>query len=142
MATFLGQWFLTNGFRYYTLPLILWTVIMMILSTIPGSGIPEISLIQWDKIAHFTEFVVFSFLLGRFLYFRKNVNLKKSLILIVLIAISYSILDELHQLFVPFRDCSAKDLLADILGVFTGMAGFKFIAVKDIVVFAKNESIQ
>ncbi|MFO8184393.1 MAG: VanZ family protein [Candidatus Aegiribacteria sp.] len=34
----------------------------------------------------------------------------------------YAVSDEVHQHFVPGRDCSAGDLLADILGLAVGLA--------------------
>lgn len=34
----------------------------------------------------------------------------------------YAISDEIHQNFVPGRDCSAADLLADVLGLAAGLA--------------------
>ncbi len=141
MDTVPGRCFQATTYRYYTLPFVVWVIIMMILSSIPGSGIPEISIIQWDKIAHFTEFTVFTILLGRYLHFKKKTSVLKSVVLILLIGITYSILDELHQLFIPFRDCSLQDLAADILGVFTGVAGFRFIAIKDLIPAAEKERI-
>lgn len=63
---------------------------------------------------HIIIFFLFSF----FLLLSLVQGKKKNLILIaVLIAIIYGISDELHQLFVPGRDCSIKDVLLDSFGI-------------------------
>lgn len=141
IASKIGRWAQGSEYRYYTFPLILWTLIMLTLSSIPGSGIPKISIIQWDKIAHFTEYAVFTILLGRYLFHRKRITVFRTLILLFVVGISYSIADELHQLFIPHRDCSWPDLMADILGVFTGVAGFKLFAIKDLILSSEKESV-
>lgn len=140
--TSIGKWVQATPFRYYTLPLILWLVIMIVLSSMPGSSVPKISIIQWDKIAHFIEYVVFAFLLGRFLYFRKELNSGRVILFVVLICTTYAVGDELHQYLIPDRDCSLLDFLADILGVFTGVAGFKFIAINDLIPSSEKENIE
>lgn len=135
----IGKWFQVNEFRYYTLPLIIWVIIMLILSSIPGSGIPSSPVIPVDKIAHFTEYLVFAALLGRYIYFKKNRALIATLLIVFIVSIVYSALDELHQLYIPYRDCSYEDLIADILGVLFGLLAFRFIAIKDFLSVTERE---
>lgn len=139
MSTVIGKWFQINEYRYYTLPLIIWVIIMMILSSIPGSGIPTPSVVPIDKIAHFTEYLVFATLLGRYLYFKKNRTVIATLLIVFIISVIYSILDELHQLYIPYRDCSYQDLIADIFGVLSGLVAFRFWAIKDSLPVVERE---
>lgn len=75
-----------------------------------------------DKLAHFVEYAVLGFLLCR--------GLGKSSwrwILALALAAFYGFIDELHQSFVPSREASGWDLLADGVGAFVGAwLGFRF----------------
>jgi len=69
------------------------------------------------------HFVIF-FLLGFFILITIKGNKKiktKFIIITILISISYAILDELHQLFVPFRSSSIQDIITDTLGIISSM---------------------
>jgi VanZ family protein len=77
---------------------------------------------QWsfhgiDKIAHFCEFFLLFFLLFRTLYLEryKNPELKS-----LCFSVFYSISDEFHQSFLPYRDCELGDVMADTSGVLAG----------------------
>ncbi|MBN2251052.1 MAG: VanZ family protein [Candidatus Altiarchaeota archaeon] len=71
-------------------------------------------------LGHFMEYMVFGFLLyaafrslgGRFD--------KKAVWLAIIAATIYGLTDEIHQSFVPNRDCSIIDLSADFLGASIG----------------------
>jgi len=41
------------------------------------------------------------------------------LLIVLIISITYAILDEVHQLFVAFRDFSIKDILTNTSGIFS-----------------------
>jgi len=72
---------------------------------------------SWIPVTY--HFVIF-FLLGFFTLITLKGNRKiekKFIIITILITISYAILDELHQLFVPFRSSSIQDILTDSLGI-------------------------
>jgi len=79
------------------------------LSSLPGSevGIPP----PWDKLAHFTEYALLGFLLGR-----GTGNVPVAFALSAL----YGVSDEVHQSFVPGREASALDWLADAAGALIG----------------------
>jgi len=67
-----------------------------------------------DKLLHAIEF----FVLGIALLLNRDLRPGGIPILIVFLAgASWGVLDEIHQSFVPGRDCSAGDLLADIVGL-------------------------
>ena len=63
---------------------------------------------------HFLIFFFFSFFLLISIIKGKNKNL---LLITILIAIMYAVLDEFHQLFIPGRSCSFSDFLIDLAGI-------------------------
>jgi len=73
-----------------------------------------------DKILHFLEYAILGILSFRAFY-----NIRKKLDLPIIFIIFYSISDELHQSFIPGRDASFYDALADILGGIFGIIFFK-----------------
>ena len=78
-----------------------------------------------DKIYHFIEYAVFSFLILRALYSSKD-GIKADLRLLAFgLALFYGLTDEFHQHFVPGRDASVFDLLVDGLGAFIGQLFYK-----------------
>jgi VanZ family protein len=64
-----------------------------------------------DKVAHFIAFFVLAFLLD-FSFPRSTFNLVKIAVLIL-----YGGGIEIVQHFIPFRECSSFDMLADISGI-------------------------
>ena len=46
-----------------------------------------------------------------------NIKKKHLFAIAILMAIAYGIADELHQLFVPNRDCTIEDALTDSIGI-------------------------
>lgn len=70
-----------------------------------------------SKGAHFTEFFILAYLVFNAL--RRHQQIKKPLLLAVVISLIYGATDELHQLFVVGRSADVLDFLADSAGVFT-----------------------
>jgi VanZ family protein len=80
-------------------------------STIPSGGF------SWKSMTyHFSAFFIFSFFLFHSSYFQNNKN--KNIVLGLVIAMAYAILDEVHQIFVPGRFYSIFDIFTDWVGVF------------------------
>ncbi|MDI6891155.1 MAG: VanZ family protein [Thermodesulfovibrionales bacterium] len=79
--------------------------------------LPTPSFYGADKVIHGIEYTVLGLLLSRSIF---NSNLRFSgkflIILTVALAILYGISDEIHQAFIPGRDTSPWDVLADGLG--------------------------
>jgi len=98
-------------------------VLISILSHIPQDDIPESITSGPDNIDMFFHFVEYS-ILG-FLLFRSITS--DELLTFhpfygsLLIGISFAILDEFHQSFVPGRHMSSTDVLFDSLGIVCGM---------------------
>lgn len=102
-------------------PFLCWVFLIFILSSIPGSRIPKISIAGFDKIGHIFIYSVFGFLLIRAVTKTSNISLTKAVILSVIIASIYGISDEWYQSFVPGRTADKVDFFADFVGVGMGI---------------------
>lgn len=96
---------------FYWLPFIFYSLLIIYLSHQPhldlGPSAPS------DKVLHFLEFFGYALLLLRVLALYK---IKHRKIITIVASTIYGISDELHQFFIPGRDCSLSDVLIDILG--------------------------
>jgi VanZ family protein len=114
-------------FLFIYLPLIIHWVTIFILTSLPSDKLPSVEVS--DKINHFLAFFVLGFFLNLTLkYQTKFPELKKNILLItVIIAAGYGLLDELHQLLVPGRSAEVLDWIADFIGAFSGCFLAEFI---------------
>jgi hypothetical protein len=102
-------------FRFLAL---IYAVLIFVISNIPGIATPFLGFKLEDKVYHFLEYSIFSFLLflafftAKTDFFKKNVFLLSSLIGII-----YAYSDEFHQRLVPGRSYDFYDFLADCLGI-------------------------
>jgi VanZ family protein len=95
---------------------------IFIVSSIPQSALPPLQFDFIDKMIHFVVFFIFGLsLIVAFYPERQNQPLFKSVILIMLIGLLYSAMDEFHQFFVPGRSCDIFDWIADSVGVATSL---------------------
>ncbi len=108
----------------YWSPVFLYALFIFLFSSRPvPSGIPEIFFL--DKLLHIIEYAVLGLLLIRsFENSRFPQSFKARSILSVLIAAAYGLSDEIHQHFVPSREASIYDLLADAIGAFLGVLAY------------------
>jgi VanZ family protein len=102
-------------------PLVIYWVILLILTSLP-SGM-AVTVDVSDKVNHFGAYGLLSVLLFltmnfqmKYPFLKKNANW-----LTVLMASSYGVLDELHQMLVPGRSCEFLDWLADFSGSLLGV---------------------
>lgn len=65
-----------------------------------------------DKLFHFLEFAG----LGLMVFLNRDSWGSRPLPVMLLLVAAYALSDEVHQSFVPGRDCSPADLAADIAG--------------------------
>jgi len=84
-------------------------------SSLPGSEINLPAFPHSDKLAHFLAYFALGWLISlrHFLQRRRPFHLD---FLGIAVGALYGIGDEIHQIFVPFRDFSFLDMLADGLG--------------------------
>jgi VanZ family protein len=98
--------------------MIAWALVLFTLSSIPGQKLPSWGWLSYDKLIHFTLYVIFAFTVHRAVRNQTQFPLvARHHYLFVLIIVSlYGVSDELHQWFVPNRVCSLYDWIADTVG--------------------------
>lgn len=110
---------MTNrDFVKFHLPLIVYSCLVITISSIPNLSAPQLELIPFDKLAHFAEYAVFAAIAfrsfrGFFLENQRGVFLGSALFLSL-----FALADESYQSFVPGRHTDPADFLADIGGSF------------------------
>lgn len=113
-------------FIRYLWPAILWSVIILILTLIPGNAVPEVGIFQFDKLVHFFIFGMLMLLSSYGL--KKVLDLKSKpvnyLMLTTLYSVSFGIMIEILQRFVPGRNFSYADIIANTIGVAIGYLAF------------------
>ena len=109
------------------LPLVNWLIIIFFLSSLTGNKIPNLSRYSLDKLVHFIEYFILGFLMIRaFIDSFPNMNLTKALLLSIILCALYAASDELHQKFVPGRDCDFFDFVFDFLGASSAVLAFTY----------------
>jgi VanZ family protein len=96
-------------------------------SILPKPG----GLLGFDKFQHLLAYFVLACTVGlwppRQKWQRSGVAM---LLLVAAVSSVYGIIDEIHQSFVPGRDCNVRDWLVDTLGAILGAWAMKFAAHK------------
>ena len=105
----------------YTVLTIGYMLLITLLSHVPQEDLPKSdSIDSIDYLFHFAEYSILGFLLFRSITSDELLTFHPfygSL----LMGISFAILDEFHQSFVPGRHMSSTDVLFDSLGIVFGM---------------------
>ena len=112
-------------FQRFWFPVILYSGIIFYVSSIPNVKTPLRGM-QFDKILHIMVYVPFGFLLFRGICNTKtSVSRGMLLGIVFLISFLYGLSDEIHQSFVPGRNASIIDMIADTIGGLVG--GYVYI---------------
>ena len=90
---------------------------IIVISSIPGDEIPHIGIDFSDKVAHFLEYLILGVLL-LFAFEGKRILMWGGI---------FAVIEEMHQFFVPGRDCSGADLAMNLLGLVVSPAVFRLI---------------
>lgn len=107
----IGRWAWALG------PVALYAGLIVYLSS--RSSLPSVRVS--DKLLHFVEYAALAFLITRaFMLLRPSASSRRATLLAIALATAFGLSDELHQRFVPNRDASYLDLVADFLGSVTG----------------------
>jgi VanZ family protein len=105
--------------RFFKLwvPVIFWAAAIFFLSSIPYLK----SDLEYDfllrKIAHILEYFIFTFLLYRAFKGSFKINIFQLFAYPMVLSFVYAASDEIHQSFVPGRNCSNYDLFIDTIGI-------------------------
>ena len=112
----------------FSFPAIILTVAIIIVSDMSQPPLPDIGLEFTDKIAHFLAYFCYGLCITAFYSVNFHNWTKNSIILGVIIFGSvFAASDEIHQYFVPGRDCDFFDWLADFCGIVASLLLLKFI---------------
>ena len=109
-----------SGFLRFWLPVLAYITLIFALSSL--SELPGPRHIRYlDKVAHFVEYGILGFVLGRAFRSGSTGFLRKFWFgLAIIAAVAVGFLDEWYQSTVPCRERSNFDLLADFAGVLFG----------------------
>jgi VanZ family protein len=112
-------------------PLLLWMGTVLVLSSLPGSTLPRVTIPNIDKIVHYSEYFIMAILFMRAMVSSADNRLTIQAVLVTLFIITFfAAFDEIHQLYIPGRSCDILDYAADMLGA--GTAVVTYILWKDI----------
>ncbi|GHV26831.1 hypothetical protein AGMMS4952_07550 [Spirochaetia bacterium] len=102
------------------IPAILVVLAIWILSSQSTLPTPK-GVLGFDKFQHLIAYLA---LAGTFAFWFSPVQRQshrlRTFLLIVLASSLYGVIDEVHQLYVPGRNCNVQDWIADTLGAFLG----------------------
>ncbi len=102
---------------------ILYAMLIIGLSSIPGRSFPDIKYLSQDKLIHIGEYLIFGILVGQVIAFRVTAR-SRIFLFTLLLAGAFGALDEVYQTLIPGRDNSYADWIADLLGVIAGSSLF------------------
>ena len=127
-----------NKGKLLYIPLSIYWLILLVLTTLPGRDLPKTGIN--DKIEHLSAYFLLGILLSLALLFQnKFLKIKKYFTLFTGLFIGlYAALDEIHQLFVPGRECDIMDWTADMIGASIGILLIIFL----IRIFQYNQKSQ
>lgn len=108
-------------FLLFWVPVLVWAVVILLISSVPSYRLPKTRLVFLDKIVHLSEYFVFSALMARAFSCASKFVRGKYLIFTAVLGAVFALLDEVHQIFLPTRSFDLWDLFFDVLGVFAGL---------------------
>ncbi len=106
-----------------TIMAIMYAILVLALSTIPGSRMPRSNLMSMDKLLHLGEYFILAALTANALRWRIDSRLKLFGITL-LVAVVFGAGDELYQTLIPGRVSSPYDWGADAIGAAIGSTVF------------------
>ncbi len=101
--------------RHYLILMLAWMALIWILSSLPSKNLPSIKIWGFDKLAHLGVYLVWGILAGLYLSKRKASTKMACLSFFTMLLIAA--LDEYHQHYIPGREVSGYDLLANASGL-------------------------
>jgi VanZ family protein len=110
----------------YLWPAIVWSVIVLILTLIPGEKLPDVPIFGIDKVVHFFIFGLLMILTAFGLYkiSRQANSIQNPILISLLYSTLFGIMIEVIQPYVPNRSFSVYDIIANVIGVGLGYVAF------------------
>jgi VanZ family protein len=110
-----------SKFIYYTLPVIVWMIVIFLLSSRQKVGVSEEEAVNFlfFKTLHVIEYaLLFALTFRAILQGSQNEKKSKKVLKYALVvSILYAISDEIHQTFVPTRQGAVRDVFIDLFGM-------------------------
>lgn len=117
--------------KRYAAAAFLWALVMLVATITPGNAIEPVGKIPFASIIfHLGEFLVFGWLLSKAFPSLQNP---------LLISLSYSIITEVLQLYVPGRFFSYNDIAMNMAGSIFGIGAPSALAQSHIFLQLKNK---
>ena len=102
--------------KYFIYATIVYCVLLLLASTLPGVSLPKVNILGIDKLFHFIAYTILGFLAVNSF---RNVN--TSILLLIIIAGSiYGGFNEIWQMYVADRYASIYDEIANGIGMIIG----------------------
>ena len=99
--------------RRYNFLVIIFCLVIILGSSIPGNSIPELGIFGMDKLLHVLEYFIFGYLLINSVSDKTQYPVYLSFVL----GICFALIDETYQLTVIGRSSSSFDVIADAIGL-------------------------
>jgi VanZ family protein len=116
---------------WYWVPVALYAGVIFFLSaqSYPEEQLPSFLLEDVsDKVLHGVEYGILALLCYRaFRWATGSAVAQQAVVLAIVAASVYGVTDEVHQFFVPFRESSWQDWLADTIGAAIGAISWRFL---------------
>jgi len=111
-----------KDFLYYWIPVFVYAGIIFYFSSIPTIPPLILKIMPETLILHAFEYAIFGILLFRALINSKNKKWRNNTILLtIVIATVYGIINEINQYFIPSRTFSIFDIFANSIGSMLGI---------------------
>jgi len=108
---------------FYWIPLLAYCALIFYLSSLTFTGSYPL---PGDKTIHFVEYSVLGFFVAALLKHYFQLRIVFIILFATLLGGFYGVSDEFHQSFVPGRESSVLDALADVAGSFMGASLYVF----------------
>lgn len=121
-----------------TAPIVSVAIGISVVSHMPSPPQPDIEFQYLDKILHFAAYAVFGICLQLAIFVRRTELARRPLAgLVIGISALFAAYDEIHQYFVPNRDMSIGDWLADCCGAAASLI-FSAVVYRIVTYLRKN----
>jgi len=116
---------------FFLLLAALWGYLIFYLSSIPSlsSGLPGMYDFILRKLAHVAVFMVLTYFVASSLSKQNRIYL----LFVIVIAVTYAFVDELHQMEVTNRHGSPVDIIIDSFGVYLGVRIYQYLPPKKLL---------
>ena len=111
-----------NRTKVLVIPLVIYWLIILIGTSLPADSFAD-SIELSDKVKHFVAYMGLAVILGLNLHFQERWKLAHNFYIVItfFICVTYGVVDEFHQMFIPNRFAEFFDWVADSLGALVGI---------------------